>query len=97
MALEAGWEGDIRHGSGPFVCPLPDGDCGSEYLIAWKQDNNGSTFIASPFCLPWLKRDNKHLCGTYHETEIMILARLSNKPKAKIIRLHTDGDPPEAA
>jgi hypothetical protein len=28
-----------------------------EYLIAWKQDNNGESFVALPFPLPWLEED----------------------------------------
>lgn len=56
-AYEAGWEGDIRPDSGPFVSGIPDPDCGwSSYMIAWKQDNNGTTFIASPCQLPHLGR-----------------------------------------
>ncbi|MGA8614265.1 MAG: hypothetical protein WB760_21835 [Xanthobacteraceae bacterium] len=26
------------------------------YMIAWKQDNNGMTFIVSPHKLPWLEQ-----------------------------------------
>jgi hypothetical protein len=59
LARQIGWEGDVRGGffgpDGPWVCPLPCGDCQNDYLIAWKQDNNGSTFIASPVALPWLR------------------------------------------
>jgi hypothetical protein len=57
-AAEAGWEGDIRNWrNGPFVAPLPVnyGDGTIRYMIAWKQDNNGTTFVASPFPLPWLE------------------------------------------
>lgn len=54
MAREIGWEGDIRSGEGPFWIPLPC-DTGSwTFAIAWKQDNNGETFVASPFQLTWL-------------------------------------------
>jgi hypothetical protein len=28
---------------------------GSDFIIAWKQDNNGQTYVAAPFRLPWLK------------------------------------------
>jgi len=55
-AKEVDWEGDIRKGEQPYVSPLPHHDdtiC--EFLIAWKQDNNGSTFVASPYPLPWLE------------------------------------------
>jgi hypothetical protein len=55
MAREAGWEGDIREG--PFISGLPsDADePAGRIMIAWKQDNNGETFIVSPFALSWLE------------------------------------------
>lgn len=53
LAKRAGWEGDIRQG--PYVAALPNGDCESDLMIAWKQDNNGETFIVSPLLLPWLE------------------------------------------
>jgi hypothetical protein len=42
------WEGDIRYGH-VFVSGMPPEhcDCSSYLVIAWKQDNNGTTFIAS--------------------------------------------------
>lgn len=48
------WEGDFREG--PFIAGLPPhfGESQSEVVIAWKQDNNGSCFIASPIEMPWL-------------------------------------------
>jgi len=59
LAREKGWEGDIRRGeNGPCVTALPFVDpeeYGKAYhIIAWKQDNNGQTFVASPQQLPWL-------------------------------------------
>jgi len=56
IALEhLGWEGDIRKGEGPFISLIPSKDsCTGEIIIAWKQDNNGQTFVASPYALPWL-------------------------------------------
>lgn len=59
LALRVGWEGDIR--DGPFVTIIP----GSMFMhsgeplaiIGWKQDNNGTTFLASPFRLPWIEDD----------------------------------------
>ena len=53
LARRAGWEGDIR--DGPYVAALPNGDCESSLMIAWKQQSNGDTFIVSPFPLPWLE------------------------------------------
>jgi hypothetical protein len=28
-------------------------------MIAWKQDHNAATFVASPFRLPWLETDDE--------------------------------------
>ena len=48
---DAGWEGDGTWLTAPL--PNPDGfDC--RPMFAVKQNNNGSTFITSPFRLPWL-------------------------------------------
>lgn len=48
---------ELRAGEGgnPWWTPFPGNDSGSPlYLIAWKQDNNGDTFIVSPVELPHL-------------------------------------------
>lgn len=46
-----GWEGDFR--VEPHVGFLPiDGNV-TPYCV-WKQDNNGDTFVVSPFEMPWL-------------------------------------------
>ena len=61
-----GWEGDIRKGSGPFISLIPSKDgCSGEIIIAWKQDNNGQTFVASPYALPWLasRKEDWHYEG----------------------------------
>jgi len=53
LARRVGWEGDIR--DGPYRTVLPDEKGGlPPVIIAWKQDNNGITFVASPYRLPWL-------------------------------------------
>jgi len=52
LARAKGWEGDTRQG--PFIAGIPTGDYTTGILVAWKQGNNGITFIASPFKLPWL-------------------------------------------
>lgn len=48
---QIGWEGDFR--TGPCVAPIPDHDSAKLSLV-WKQDNNGTTFIASEVPLPHL-------------------------------------------
>lgn len=53
LAKKVQFEGDVSFG--PYLSVLPDPDSnGSALLIAWKQSNNGSTFIASPYPLTWL-------------------------------------------
>ena len=47
-----GWEGDFRGHSKVFWLPY---DVDFIYGFVWKQDNNGSTFVASPHELIWLK------------------------------------------
>lgn len=55
LALKAGWEGDVR--DEPHVAGLPGAESQDDghIMIAWKQDNNGDTFVASPFKLTWFK------------------------------------------
>jgi hypothetical protein len=56
LARQVGWEGDIREG--PYVTVLPHSDGGfPPFVIGWKQENNGDTFIAAPFELPWLAQE----------------------------------------
>ena len=52
-ARKIGWEGDISWG--PYISMLPQNESDCLFMLAWKQANNGTTFIASPFELPWLK------------------------------------------
>ena len=49
-------DSELRQGEGgPWFCPLPLDDPGNyEFLLAWKLDNNGTTYVVSPFQLPWL-------------------------------------------
>lgn len=64
-ARKIGWEGDFRQG--PYIAPVIDGTNGStRVLMAWKQDNNGTTFVAGP--AGSLKRYFGHEVG--HVTEI---------------------------
>lgn len=56
LATRAGWEGDVSQG--PFVTVVPEvpGTYSTPpVIIAWKQKNNGTSFVASPFPLPWLE------------------------------------------
>ena len=58
LALQMGWEGDVR--DGPYVTVLPREPLDywpGHVIIAWKQDNNGDTFLASPIHLPWLETE----------------------------------------
>lgn len=50
------WDGDIS--VGPFISMIPDGNWSADALplLVWKQSGNGSTFVASPYPLPWLQK-----------------------------------------
>jgi len=57
----AGYDGEPRAmgrpGHGPWRCSAIPGDpddLDTRWLFLVKQDNNGTTFVASPFPLPWL-------------------------------------------
>lgn len=52
LATECGWDGDFS--VGPFVFYLPS-LCQVKYGFAWKQDNNGETFVVSPVELSYLE------------------------------------------
>ncbi|RYG57718.1 MAG: hypothetical protein EON56_01825 [Alphaproteobacteria bacterium] len=53
IARAAGWEGDKR--SGPYIAGLPyDSVTDTPFMIGWKQDSNGTTFVVSPFRLEYL-------------------------------------------
>jgi hypothetical protein len=73
LAQRLGWEGDFREG--PFVSVLPTGDCDCSILIAWKQDNNGTTFVASPYRLPWLENGHVEFVDSDREPEWVEKAR----------------------
>jgi hypothetical protein len=53
LAGQNGWEGDFR--GEPRVLWLPM-ETGFDYGFAFKQDNNGTTFIVTPVRLPWVER-----------------------------------------
>lgn len=52
LASTAGWEGDFR--DDPVVFWVPSDD-GFRFGFVIKQDNNGSTFVVTPFQMPWLE------------------------------------------
>lgn len=56
--IDCGWEGDIREGPYVIGLPPPEGDYDVFYAVAWKQDNNGDTFVASPFLMTWMEPAN---------------------------------------
>lgn len=53
LAYSEGWEGDFRQGPVVFWVPTSDS---FKYGFAFKQPNNGSTFIISPVPMPWLEQ-----------------------------------------
>lgn len=53
LTKKVGWEGDIVGNGKPMIAALP-ADTESELVIGWRQISNGTTFVASPFELPWL-------------------------------------------
>lgn len=72
-AMEAfraiGWEGDFREPARFFALP---GDGGMEVGVAIKQDNNGSTFIGSPYPLPWLQGSDTEFTTTEYRRAFSI-------------------------
>jgi hypothetical protein len=59
-ARKLGWAGDVR--DGPYVCGVADPNMlAFNYLIAWKQENNGDCVVVSPHRLPHLEAGNKWL------------------------------------
>jgi len=54
LARFIGWEGDIREG--PFLSGIPWETGIPQFILAWKQNNNGETFVASPVQLTWLHK-----------------------------------------
>jgi len=58
--FDSGWEGDGDWMFSPIPKHDEDGDIGHcNMIFAIKQSNNGSTFILSPYELPWLKEYNQ--------------------------------------
>ena len=54
LARKHGWEGDMSQG--PYVIGIPPADGQPNFvpIFVWKQGNNGTTFVVSPYSLPWL-------------------------------------------
>jgi hypothetical protein len=60
LARSTAGQGHIR--CGPYIAALPsDGGSKCPIMIAFKQTNNGTTFIISPYQLPWLKHGDRQL------------------------------------
>lgn len=55
LASAAGWEGVVRGDVRVFWLPAENE---FQYAFVWKQGNNGTTFVVSPFELPHL---NQHM------------------------------------
>tara|TARA_Y100001938_G_scaffold139920_1_gene207426 strand:- start:518 stop:874 length:357 start_codon:yes stop_codon:yes gene_type:complete len=51
---EAGWEGD--YSEGPFFFAVPRVEVEMAWGVIVKQNNNGTTFVASPYPFPWLEQ-----------------------------------------
>jgi hypothetical protein len=60
LARRMWWDGKLRQGDGgPYFCPLPENSFAPRlFLLAWKMDNNGTTYIAAPHRLAWLDDDD---------------------------------------
>lgn len=69
LATLKGWEGDMREGPYVFALPPSDGYCNFDVGIAFKQDNNGQTYVTSPRPLPWLGVDGS-LTGMHRLTAV---------------------------
>jgi len=70
LARAIDWDGDMREG--PFVAGLPTGENGDEaVMVAWKQDNNGTTFVVSPIRLPWMEYSSMEWVECSEEMKIM--------------------------
>lgn len=76
---ESYWDGDIR-GRDIYVggIPYPGFECELNIILLWKQDNNGSTFMMSPFplscfkaCIP-IPKDYKTILKAMTNTEKLI-------------------------
>jgi hypothetical protein len=53
-----GYEGKMR--DGPFIAPIVSADGNqADYMIGWKQESNGTTYVASPVDLPHLRKGNR--------------------------------------
>jgi hypothetical protein len=81
---------DLREG--PYFAPLPHGGgYDGAFLLAWKRDANGITFVASPYRLPWLdKEDNRSIDSEDSETWEWL------GTMTKLLRRHPPGTPGSA-
>jgi hypothetical protein len=46
------WPGDVREG--PYVFSIP-AETNCALGVAWKEDNNGTTYVVSQMEMPWLE------------------------------------------
>ena len=63
LARRFGWEGDFSVGLLIAGIPPGRGDTWGKWIYGWKQSTNGTTFIASPYALPWLETDAPPISG----------------------------------
>lgn len=85
-AFQIGWEGDVREG--PFVCGLPGPSGACDFIIAWKQDNNGTTFVASRERLPWMEEHAMSVAVSgAHATEVFDVGHDGKLTPRKPLRL----------
>ena len=63
LARRRGWEGDFAVGLLIAGIPPGRGDTWGKWIYGWKQSSNGTTFIASPYRLPWLEEDGPPISG----------------------------------
>jgi hypothetical protein len=53
LAERHGWEGDFSFPA-RVLWLLEEGSNAFAYAFVWKQDHNGTTYVVSPYPLPWL-------------------------------------------
>lgn len=64
LAGKYGFDGNLVEN--PVLIPIP-GECTFDFAFAFKQENNGTTFIVSPVAMHWLHDMD---CVEVHELEV---------------------------